>query len=79
MYKSPSRYNLRNSYDTMLLSYPRVKTKVTLGDCAFVCAAPKLWNVLPIEIRSESSVGYFKSMLKVHINIKILKLSITKL
>lgn len=64
----------------MLLSHPRVKTKVTLGDCAFVFAAPKLWNVLPIEIRSESSVAYFKSMLKVHINIKFfLELGITKL
>ena len=58
-YRSPSRYNLRNSYDNFLLSYPRFKTKLTLGDRAFTCAAPKLWNVLPIEIRSASSIWLF--------------------
>ena len=30
-----------------LLSYPRFKSKATLGDGSFTCAAPKLWNALP--------------------------------
>ena len=63
-YRPPSRYNFRKAYANTLLSYPRFKTKATLGDRAFICAAPKLWNVLPIEIRSASLVGCFKSKLK---------------
>ena len=62
-YRPPSRYNFRNSY----LSCLRFKTKATLGDRAFICAAPKLWNALPIEIRSASSVGCFKSKLKAYL------------
>ena len=38
----PSKYNLRNSSDNLLLSYPRFKSKATLGDRSFTCAAPKL-------------------------------------
>lgn len=37
--------------DRTLLSYPSVKSKVTLGDCAFIFAAPTLWNnILYLEI-----------------------------
>ena len=53
----PSKYNLRNSSDKLLLSYPRFKSKATLGDRSFSCAAPKLWNALPFDIRSASTVG----------------------
>ena len=34
----PSRYNLRNSKDNLLLSYPRFISKLTLGDRSFTCA-----------------------------------------
>ena len=63
----PSKYNLRNSSDNLLLSYPRFKSKVTLGDRSFTCAAPKLWNALPFDIRSASTVNFFKAKLKTHL------------
>ena len=52
----PSIYNLRNSSDKLLLSYPRFKSKATLHDRSFTCAAPKLWNALPFDIRSATTV-----------------------
>ena len=50
---SHSHYNLRSSRDTLLLQLPTfsAKTKTTLGDRAFVCVAPKLWNSLPFDLR----------------------------
>ena len=39
----------------IMLQTPRILTKKTLGDRAFLAAAPKLWNGLPsqIQIRNE--------------------------
>lgn len=66
--KSPTQsYRLRSSHDTMLLSLPPCKTKVTLGDRAFVSAAPKLWNSLPATIRHASSINVFKNNLKTYL------------
>ena len=62
--KPESRYNLRNSRDKTLLSYPSFKSKATLGDRAFMFAATKLWNNLPRDIRESSSINSFKSKLK---------------
>ena len=62
----PSKYNLRNSSDVLLLSYPPFKSKATLGDHSFTCAAPKLWNALPFDI-SASAVHIFKAKLKTHL------------
>ena len=63
----PSKYNLRNSNDNLLLNYPRLKSKATLGDRSFNCAAPKLWNALPFDKRSPSTVSIFKAKLKTHL------------
>ena len=63
----PSKYNLRNSSDNLLLSYPCFKSKATLGDRSFTCAAPKLWNALPFDIRGASTVSIFKAKLKTHL------------
>ena len=63
----PSKYNLRNSSDNLLPSYPRFKSKATLGDRSFTCAAPKLWNALPFDVRSDSTVSIFKGKLKTHL------------
>ena len=54
-----SRCRLRSN-DGILLSCPNFKTLTTLGDRAFVAAAPKLWNDLPLEIRMAKSVDTFK-------------------
>ena len=53
------------SADQLLLAVPRARLK-TRGDRAFAVAAPRLWNCLPIDIRSAGSVGLFKSRLKTH-------------
>ena len=39
----------------------------TLVDRAFVAAAPKLWNDLPLEIRMAKSVDTFKKFFKTHL------------
>ena len=54
-FRLPSKCNLRNSSDDLLLSYPQFKSKATLVDRSFTCAAPKLWNVFPFDIRSAST------------------------
>ena len=45
----------------------RASSKATLGDRSFTCAAPKLWNALPFDIRSASTVSIFKAKLKTHL------------
>ena len=40
--------------------------KVRLGDRAFSIIESKLWNSLPISIRSAPSISNFKSLLKTH-------------
>ena len=65
--KPVSKYNLRSSIDSTLLSYPNVKPKATLGERAFLFAAPKLWNAVPRFIRESISIDTFKRKLKTHL------------
>jgi len=51
----------------LLLSYPRFKSKATLGDRSFTCAAARLWNALPFDIRSASTVSIFNAKLRTHL------------
>ena len=61
----PSRYNLRRNDDcAALLTFPKIRTKKTLADRSFSCAAPRLCNLLPTTIRSTSSLDIFKIRLK---------------
>ena len=61
----PSRYNLRRNDDcAALLTFPKIRTKKTLVDRSFSCAAPRLWNLLPTTIRSISSLDIFKIRLR---------------
>ena len=60
----PSR-RLR-SLDQGLLMVPRTRFR-TRGDRSFQAVAPKLWNDLPLSIRSLDSVDAFKSELKTHL------------
>ena len=41
-------------------------TLSTLGDRAFMALAPKLWNVLPLNLRSISDFNVFKQDLKTY-------------
>ena len=51
--KEEKRYNLRSCAIGIMLQTPRILTKKTLADRAFLAAAPKLWNGLPSQIRNE--------------------------
>ncbi len=53
------------SANKALLHVPRSRLKLK-GDRAFAVAAPRLWNQLPPDIRSASSLFIFKSRLKTH-------------
>ena len=60
-----SLYNLRSS-DSILLSMPAARSK-TLGDRAFMVAAPRLWNSLPKELRAITNVNSFKAHIKTYL------------
>ena len=60
-----SLYNLRSS-GSILLSVPAVRLK-TLGDRAFMVAAPTLWNSLPKELRAITNVNSFKAHIKTYL------------
>ncbi len=54
------------SNDQLLLMVPRSRLKCR-GDRAFSVAAPRLWNALPLSIRSSPTLGVFQSALKTHL------------
>ena len=53
--KEQPRYNLRSA-SGLILKYPSLKLKKTLGDRAFSSGAPNLWNNLPLHIRLEDNL-----------------------
>ena len=53
---------LRSSSQS-LLSVPKSRTK-SFGERAFSTIAPRLWNGLPLSLRSAESIGSFKKDLK---------------
>ena len=63
--KQGGRYNLRSNTE-IFLQPPFRLTKKTLGDRAFVSAAPNLWNKLPIGIRRQDDFITFKKQLKTY-------------
>ena len=60
----PSRYDLRRNNTGILLSNPKCFQRVTMGDRSFMAAAPRLWNSLPVDIRSACTISDFKQKLK---------------
>ena len=56
--KSNFSYSLRSN-NKYLLSNPDFRTLPTIGDRAFVAAAPKLWNDLPLYLRCISGFHVF--------------------
>ena len=56
--KPNSPYSLRSN-NKYLLSNPDFRTLPTHGDRAFVAAAPKLWNNLPLDLRCTSDFKVF--------------------
>jgi len=53
--RQPVIYSLRSCASTVLL-FSKGKMLSTFGDRSFSMAAPKLWNALPAELRSISSL-----------------------
>jgi hypothetical protein len=68
-YKQERTLRSRNQ---QLLHTPAYNTR-TYGSRAFKNAAPELWNALPVEIRSATTVDIFKNLLKTHIYREIYK------
>ena len=62
-----SRYNLRHNNIGILLARSTIRAKKTIGDRAFMIAAPILWNSLPLSARQAATVDNFKSMVKTHL------------
>ena len=61
-----SDHNLRSSSDTLLLKVPFTRTKI-YGDRSFAATAPKLWNILPKNVRHSENINTFKRALKTHL------------
>lgn len=57
----PSRA-LRSSENGVLLQRPLVR--LVMAEAAFAAAAPRVWNTLPLAVRSEATLSAFKSRLK---------------
>ena len=55
--------SLRNSNN--MLTVPRSSSKA--GDQCFAVFAPRLWNALPVSLRTLSSLRVFKTSLKTHL------------
>ena len=49
-----------------LLATPKARLK-TYGGRAFAVAALRLWNSIPLELRSSSSIDIFKGQLKTYL------------
>ena len=58
----PSRYDLRRNNKGILLSSPKRFTKATMGDRSFMMATPRVWNSLPISIRSACTTSDFRHL-----------------
>ena len=63
-----ARPGLRSALDTTRLIIPRHHRRA--GDMSFSISGPRLWNNLPVSVRSCNSVTSFKSHLKTHLFIK---------
>lgn len=61
---SPGRLLRSSGLDLLLVPRTRLKTK---GDRAFCTVAPRLWNSLPLALRTMGSVNSFKKHLKTHL------------
>ena len=63
--KSTTRYNFRSDGEMLLEDYS-ARSKKTLGDRTFKVAAPRIWNILPKDIRKQDNYYTFKKQLKTY-------------
>ena len=75
---APQYWNIRSTYlptrrrgrlrsSTSNLLDVRLSRCVTVGDRSFATAGPRLWNSLPADVRSASSLTTFRQKLKTHL------------
>ena len=62
-----SHYQLRRNDSGIWLASPRFRTKKTIGDRAFMVAAPVLWSSLPLSVRLARKVNIFKRLVKTYL------------
>ena len=63
--KSTTGYNLRSDAEMLCEDYS-AQSKKTLGDRTFKVAAPRIWNILPKDIRKQDNYYTFKKQLKTY-------------
>ena len=63
---SLSRFSLRST-NSLMLNYPALKSRKTLGDRSFSVAAPKFWNELASDTRDLNSINKFKRAIKTYL------------
>ena len=65
----PGRQGLRSVTNATRLHVPKVhyRSFKSAADKAFAFAAPKLWNQLPVSVRSSNSLPVFKKELKTYL------------
>ena len=56
--KEAGKYALHSDSGGLLLNPVKYKTLTTLGDHPFTVAAPEVWNLLPLAIRSSPSYQF---------------------
>ncbi|XP_072041204.1 uncharacterized protein [Amphiura filiformis] len=61
---TPDRAGLRSTDSGRLLE---LRTRTLWGDRSFEVGAPKLWNTLPVALRTCDNIATFKSGLKTHL------------
>ena len=65
---SPDHFNLQyKTYNCHPKDYLMLKTfgcKTKYGKRTFTYSAPRLWNALPLHIKTEENIEKFKSMVK---------------
>ena len=64
--KTNTRYLLRSN-EGVLLKHRSEKMKKSFGNRSFSLAAPTLWDVLPVSLRSIKCISTFKSNLKTYL------------
>jgi len=65
MTETRRRGRLRSSTSNLL--DVRLSRCVTVGDRSFATAGPRLWNSLPADVLSASSLATFRQKLKTHL------------
>ena len=61
--QEPKRSGLRSEIDMLKLVVPPAR-KERCGERAFSCCAPRIWNALPLSLRSLPTLSSFRAQLK---------------